>query len=51
MFTAYAHLDEPSSLDYGAQVEEGGIVGNAGRTGNAEGVPVDQEHVRIYENK
>jgi len=48
LFTAYAHLDEPTPLDYNQSIGEGGEIGKAGRTGNAKKIPVDQEHVHIY---
>ena len=48
LFTAYAHLDQPTSLDYNQDIDEGGEIGKAGRTGNAKNISVDEEHVHIY---
>ncbi len=48
LFTAYAHLDKPTSLKSGAKVKEGSIVGKAGKTGNAKDVSKSEEHVHIY---
>jgi RHS repeat-associated protein len=42
-YTLYAHLNAPSELSRGDMVEEGEVIGSAGRTGNAGGRQLSSE--------
>lgn len=44
--TRYAHLSD-IDVDSGDQVDSGDVVGQCGTTGNAEGLPVDEQHLHF----